>query len=91
MDNVNASDVERRLRNGEWLGSSLLSVLFDRDRTTIYRWAKRGILLAETDPTGRDLYFDPDSALALLDRFRARRRPRRMDARPPDPPPAPTP
>jgi hypothetical protein len=74
MPEMDAAEVERRLRDGEWLGSPELGILFGRDRTTIWRWRKRGLLVAESDPTGRDLHFDPAPALALLDRFRSQRR-----------------
>lgn len=68
---MDPAEVERRLRAGEWLGTTALAVVFDRDRTTIYRWGKRGILPAKEDPVSRELSFAPLPALKLLERFRS--------------------
>jgi hypothetical protein len=71
MADMDPAEVERRLRAGEWLGTTALAALFQRDRTTIYRWGKRGVLVAKEDPVSRDLSFAPTSALELLARFRS--------------------
>jgi hypothetical protein len=68
---MSSAEVERRLRAGEWLGTTALAVVFDRDRTTIYRWGKRGVLPTREDPVSRELKFAPFAALELLKRFRS--------------------
>lgn len=69
MVEYDPADVERRIREGEWLGTTALAVLFHRDRTTIYRWGERGVLPTVRDPVSGDLRFDPKATLELYQRF----------------------
>jgi len=84
MTDIDRAAIERRLAGNEWLSTTDLGALFNRDRSTIYRWAKRGILISEEDPVSRDLAFDPESVRALLAKFAEQRRPRRFGRTEPD-------
>lgn len=74
MVEYDPADVERRLKAGEWLPTPAVAVLFKRDRTTIYRWAKRGMIGHRMSPGGGELELDPADVLRLLDGYREVRR-----------------
>ncbi len=65
--------LEARLRAGEWLGSADLAILFGRDRSTIWRWAKRRnppkIPFRDLE---WELLFDPEVTLRELAKWRLR-------------------
>ncbi len=68
------NELEQRLRNGEWLGTAELAILFGRDRSTIWRWAKKSDppRIPYRDLDGWELVFDPVETLRLLARRRLR-------------------
>lgn len=69
-----AADIERRLRDGKWLSTAELAVLFGRDRTTVYRWAKRGLMGYRVSPGGGEYEIDPTDAVRELEKYRQVRR-----------------
>jgi hypothetical protein len=67
-------DVERRVKAGEWMTTTAVGVLFRRDRTTVYRWAKRGLIGHRVSPGGGEIECDPADVLKLLGEYRTVRR-----------------
>lgn len=63
------ADVERRLRAGEWVSTTALAALFGRDRTTVYRWVKRGMIRHRMSPGGGEIECDPSDALRLWESY----------------------
>ncbi|MFI1194109.1 hypothetical protein ACH4T9_12740 [Micromonospora sp. NPDC020750] len=71
MGGHDPADVERRLRAGEWVSTTALAAVFDRDRTTVYRWvAKRKLIKSRMSPGGGELEVDPADALRVLEDWR---------------------
>jgi predicted site-specific integrase-resolvase len=68
------ADVERRLRAREWLSTTEVAVLFGRDRTTVYRWVRRGLIGHRISPGGGELECDPADVTKLLAEYRTVRR-----------------
>ncbi|WP_431728542.1 hypothetical protein [Verrucosispora sp. TAA-831] len=67
-------DVERRLRAGAWVTIPALASVFERDRTTVYRWVvKRKLIKSRMSPGGGEVEVDPEDALRVLEDWRAGR------------------
>lgn len=65
------ADVERRLREGEWVSTTALAAVFGRDRTTVYRWVvKRNLIKHRMSPGGGEVEVDPVDALRALGEWR---------------------
>ncbi|PZG13000.1 hypothetical protein C1I95_24650 [Micromonospora craterilacus] len=68
------ADVERRLRAGERVTVPELAAVFERDRTTVYRWVvKRKLIKSRMSPGGGEVEIEPEDALRALANWRAGR------------------